>query len=123
MCLHESIGKFSSRIERIPLKEWSQSTINVLLQGDYMYIKALNNGLFGINPGLELTSIDNLPRFIEVSCNMNMLSFKFIDATVNNINYNKQPVLHHLHAESSTTHLISFEYMPFFKFFLFHILY
>ena len=50
---------------------------NVLLQGDYMYIKALNNGLFGVNPGLELTSIDNLPRFIEVSCNMNMLSFEF----------------------------------------------
>ena len=86
-----------------------------------MYIKALNNGLFSINPGLELTSIDNLPRFIEVSCNMNMLSFEFIDATVNNINYNEHPVLHHLHAESSTAHLISFEYMPFFKFFLFHI--
>ena len=64
-----------------------------------MYIKALNNGLFGINPGLELTSIDNLPRFIEISCNMNVLSFEFIDATVNNINYNKHRVLHHLHAE------------------------
>ena len=73
--------------ECIPLKEWSQSTINnVLLQGDCMYINALNNGLFGINPGLELTSIDNLPRFIDLSCNMNMLSFEFIDATVNNIN-------------------------------------
>ena len=33
-----------------------------------------------------LTSIDNLPRFIDLSCNMNMLSFEFIDATVNNIN-------------------------------------
>ena len=76
--------------ECIPLKEWSQSTINnVLLQGDCMYINALNNGLFGINPGLELTSIDNLPRFIDVSCNLNMLSFEFIDATVNNINSNE----------------------------------
>ena len=41
-----------------------------------MYTKALNNGSFGINPGLDLTSIDNLSRFIEVSCNMNMLSFE-----------------------------------------------
>ena len=40
--------------ERIPLFEWSQSTIdNILVQGDYMYVKALNNGLFGINPGIE----------------------------------------------------------------------
>ena len=74
----------------IPLKEWSQSTLNdVLLRGDYMYIKALNNELFGISPGLELTSIENLPRLIEISCSMNMLSFEFIDATVNNINYNE----------------------------------
>ena len=84
-----------------------------------MYIKALSNGLFGINPGLELTYIDNLPRFIVVSCNMNM-SFEFIDATVHNINYNEPPVLH---AGSSTAHLISCEYMPFFKFSLFHLLY
>ena len=62
--------------ERIPLFEWSQSTIsNILVQGDYMYVKALNNGLSGINPGIELTSIDNLPRFVEVSCNMNILFF------------------------------------------------
>ena len=63
--------------ERIPFFEWSQSTIdNILVQEDfYMYVKALNNGLFGINPGIELTSIDNLPRFVEVSCNMNILSF------------------------------------------------
>ena len=67
--------------ERIPLYclsgQWSQSTIdNILVQGDYMYVKALNNGLFGINPGIELTFIDNLPRFVEVSCNMNILSFE-----------------------------------------------
>ena len=41
--------------ECIPLKDWSQSTINnVLLQGNYMYIKVLNNGLFGINPGVRI---------------------------------------------------------------------
>ena len=91
--------------ECISLKEWSQSTINnVLLQGDYVYIKALNDGLFCVNPGLEVTSIDNLPRFIDVSCNMNKLSFELIDVKVNNINYNKPPVLH---AESSTAQLIS----------------
>ena len=88
-----------------------------------MYIKALNNGLFGINPGLELTSIDNLSRFIEVSCNMNMLSFEFFDATVLsvhiNINYNEPPVLH---PESSTGYLINCEYMSFLEFFLFHLL-
>ena len=91
--------------ERIPLFEWSQSTIdNILVQGDYMYVKALNNGLFGINPGIELTSIDNLPRFVEVSCNMNILSFELIDTTVNNINYEEPPVLH---AESSNAHINS----------------
>ena len=52
-----------------------ERVVAVLLPGDYLYTKALNSGLFGINPGLELTYIDNLPRFIEVSCNMNMLSF------------------------------------------------
>ena len=32
--------------ERIPLFEWSQSTIdNILVQGDFMYVKALNNCL------------------------------------------------------------------------------
>ena len=91
--------------ERKPLFEWSQSTIdNILVQGDYMYVKALNNGLFGINPGIELTSIDNLPRFVEVSCNMNTLSFELIDTTVNNINYDEPPVLH---AESSNAHINS----------------
>ena len=45
--------------ERIPLFEWSQSTIdNILIQGDYMYVKTVNNGLFGINPEIELTSMD-----------------------------------------------------------------
>ena len=62
--------------ERIPLFEWSQSTIDNILVQD---VKALNNDLFGINPGIELTSIDNLPRFVEVSCNMNILSFELID--------------------------------------------
>ena len=79
--------------EGIPLFEWSQSTIdNILVQGDYLYVKALNNGLFGINPEIELTSIDNLPRFVEVSCKMNILSFELIDTTVNNINYEEPPV-------------------------------
>ena len=66
--------------ERIPLFEWSQSIIdNILVQGDFMYVKALNNCSFCINPGVELTSIDNLPRFVEVSCNMSVLSFELID--------------------------------------------
>ena len=91
--------------ERIPLFEWSQSTIdNILLQRDYLCIKALNNGLFGINPGIELTSIEKLPRFVEVSCNMSILSFELIDTTVNNINYEEPPVLH---AESSNAHINS----------------
>ena len=101
MCLYEFIGNFNSR----PLFEWSQSTIdNILVQGDCMYVKALNNCLFGINPGIELTSIDNLPRFVEVSCNMNILSFELIDTTINNINYEEPPVLH---AESSNAHINS----------------
>ena len=84
----ESRGKqcafMSLTAERIPLFERSQSTIdNILVQGDYMYVKALNNSLFGKNPGIELTSIDNLLRFVEVSCNMSILSFELIDTTVN----------------------------------------
>ena len=100
MCLRESIANFSSRmytVERVVTvnnKQWLAT-----------------RRLYGINLGLELTSIDNLPGFIEVSFNMNMLSFELINAIVNKINSNNPPVLN---AESSTAHLISCECMLFF---------
>jgi hypothetical protein len=35
-----------------PLADWSESTFNVLLQGDKMYLKALNTGLIVLDPGV-----------------------------------------------------------------------
>ena len=44
------------------LVDWSESTLNnVLLQGDKMYLNALNNGLSVLYTGVEFLSIDNLP--------------------------------------------------------------
>ena len=52
--------------ENTPLLKWSQSTLNsILLQGDNMYIKALNSGLIDSGPGVELLSINNLPKFVD----------------------------------------------------------
>ncbi len=40
--------------EHIPLLEWSQSTFtNALVQGDRLYMKALNSGLIVLGPGVE----------------------------------------------------------------------
>ena len=67
-----------------------------------MYIKALNNGLIDLGPGVELLSINNLPKFVDASCDMGMFSFKLFDTTVNY--YNESPALH---AECQTPHSIS----------------
>jgi hypothetical protein len=42
----------------IPLTAWSFTTFNnVLIQGDKMYLRALNNGLLVLDPGVEFLSI------------------------------------------------------------------
>ncbi len=52
----------------IPLFAWSFTTFNdVLIQGDKMYLRALNNGLLVLNPGIEYLSIDNLPTIVTVN--------------------------------------------------------
>ena len=49
----------------ISLTAWSKITFNnVLLQGDKMYLKALNNGLIALEPGIEYLSVDNLPTVV-----------------------------------------------------------
>ena len=58
--------------ETKPLIEWSNTTLNnVVLQGDKMYLEALNNGLIVPDPGVERLSIDNA-SVVCVSCCMNM---------------------------------------------------
>ena len=52
----------------IPLSAWSFTTFNnVLIQGDKMYLRALNNGLLVLDPGVEFLSIDNLPTIVTVN--------------------------------------------------------
>ena len=51
-----------------PVVVWSKTTLNVLLQGDSMYLEALNNGLIVPEPGVDLLSINNLPSVVYVTC-------------------------------------------------------
>ena len=51
--------------ENMPLIDWSKTTFNnVLLQGDKMYLRALNNGLIVLEPSIEFLSVDNLPKVV-----------------------------------------------------------
>jgi hypothetical protein len=60
-----------------PLIDWSKTTLNnVLMQGDKMYLKALDNGLFNLAPGVEFLSIDNLPTVVNVTYAKNMFSYE-----------------------------------------------
>jgi hypothetical protein len=57
----------------MPLTEWSKQTFdNVLVQGDNMYLKALNSGLLILEDGVEVLCIDNLPTVVDVSFCRNM---------------------------------------------------
>ena len=63
--------------ENNPLINWSKSTLNnVLLEGDKMYLKALDDGLIHLDPGVELLSVDTLPTLVNVSCDKNMFSYE-----------------------------------------------
>jgi hypothetical protein len=59
--------------QNMPLTEWSKQTFdNVLVQGDNMYLKALNSGLLILDDGVEVLSIDDLPTVVDVSFCRNM---------------------------------------------------
>ena len=63
--------------ENMPLIDWSKTTFNnVLLQGDKMYLRALNNGLIVLELSIEFLSVDNLPKVVGVSCCRNMFSYE-----------------------------------------------
>ena len=52
--------------QNIPLIDWSKTTFinNVLLQGDKMYLQALNDGFVVLEPGVEFLYVDNLPKLV-----------------------------------------------------------
>ncbi len=53
----------------IPLNLWSSITIKyALLQGDKMFLNALDSGLIILDPAVELLSVENLPTEFTYSC-------------------------------------------------------
>ena len=63
--------------QNTPLIDWSTTTLNnVLLQGDKMYLKALDNGLIVLDTGVEFLSIANLPTFVSFLGSKNELSYE-----------------------------------------------
>ena len=63
--------------QNIPLTTWSKTTIdNVLLQGDEMYLNAVNTRFVVPHPCLEFMSIDDLPNVVNVRFNGNVFSYQ-----------------------------------------------
>ena len=57
-------------VQNIPLTTWSKTTIDyVLLQGDEMYLNAVNTRFVVPHPSLEFMSIDDLPNVVNVRFN------------------------------------------------------
>ena len=57
-CAFMSLSALLNTARNIPLTAWSFTTFNnVLIQGDKMYLRALNNGLLVLDPGVEFLSI------------------------------------------------------------------
>ena len=91
--------------QNIPLIDWSKTTLNnVLLQGDNMYLQALDNGFVVLEPGVEFLSVDNLPKVVSISSCMNMFSYQICDSVINTSNI--PPVVH---AKTTTTPVDSFD--------------
>ena len=63
-----------------PLIDWSTTILNVLLQGDKMYSKALVKGLIVLDTGVEFLSIATLPTVVSVLCSKNELSYKMFQS-------------------------------------------
>ncbi len=52
----------------IPLSSWSKVTFNnVLIQGDKLYLKALNTGFIVLDQGTDFLSVEHIPKAISVS--------------------------------------------------------
>jgi hypothetical protein len=60
MCFYQLISALLTA-QNIPLIDWSiwsKTTLNnVLLQGDKMYLQALDNGFVVLEPGVEFVSV------------------------------------------------------------------
>ena len=65
-----------------PLIEWSRATIdNVLLQGDRMYVDALNSGTIVLDQGVEFLSVNDLPKAININASSSsMFSYEIFDS-------------------------------------------
>ncbi len=59
----------------IPLNSWSSMTFkNALLQGDKMFLNALDSGFIILDPGVEFLSVENLPTVVNVACCKNLFN-------------------------------------------------
>ena len=91
--------------QNIPLIDWSKTTLNdVLLQGDNMYLQALDNGFVVLEPGVEFLSVDNLPKVVSVSSCTNMFSYEICDPVIHTSDI--PPVVH---AKTNTTPVDPFD--------------
>ena len=91
--------------QNIPLIDWSKTTLNnVLLQGDKMYLQALDNGFVVLGPGVEFLSVDNLPKVVSVSSCTNMFSYEICDSVIDTSN-----MLSVVHAKTTTTPMNPFD--------------
>ena len=63
------------RAQNIPLNLWSRITFKyALLQGDKMFLNALDSGLIIPDPAIEFLSVENLPTVVNVACCTNLLN-------------------------------------------------
>ena len=91
--------------QNIPLIDWSKITLNnVLLQGDKMYLQALDNGFVVLEPGVEFLSVDNLPKLVSVSSCTNMFSYEICDSVIDTSNISSV-----VHAKTTTTPMNPFD--------------
>ena len=76
------------------------------LQGDKMYLQALNDGFVVLEPGVEFLSVDNLPKLVSVSSCIRtcFLNYKICDSVIDTSN-----IPHVVHAKTSTTHVNPFD--------------
>ncbi len=59
----------------IPLNLWSRITFKyALLQGDKMFLNALDSCLIILDPAVEFLSVENLPTVVIVACCKNLLN-------------------------------------------------
>ena len=71
-------------VEYIPLLERAQSTSNnALVQGESLYMKALSSGLPVLEARMELLSIDDLPRVVNVLYSAPMFCREMRDTVIN----------------------------------------